>query len=292
MPDQKAQHNLAIERKLGDKLRQRLPLGAAEFIMFFLKMGWAALFGILLLAAMLSTAAYWPDTWIVARYDALLAYALVIQIALLKFGFETREEAYVILLFHLTGTVMEVYKLHMGSWDYPGNGLFEIGGVPLFSGFMYASVGSFIARAIRLFDMRMTPYPRLWITFVFASAIYLNFFTHHFILDIRNLLFLASIALFIRTRIWFKIGGWYWMPLPVAALLSSFFLWLAENIGTATRIWLYTGQHAGEMVHFSKMGSWYLLLYVSFITVTIVQRDALAPKAKAPREITPNRATS
>jgi uncharacterized membrane protein YoaT (DUF817 family) len=65
------------------------------------------------------------------------------------------------------------------------------------------------------------------------------------------------------------------MPLPLAALLSSFFLWLAENIGTATKIWVYTGQMHGQMVSFAKMGSWYLLLYVSFVTVTLVMRDAL-----------------
>ena len=52
------------------------------------------------------------------------------------------EEAKVILAFHLVGTAMELFKTHMGSWEYPEPSLLRIGGVPLFSGFMYAAVGS------------------------------------------------------------------------------------------------------------------------------------------------------
>lgn len=267
--------NMKIERKLGDLLRARLPEAVTELVMFTLKMGWAALFGGLLLIAMLVSNAVWNDSWMIARYDALLVYAVVLQILFLTLRMETLSEAKVILLFHITGTIMEIFKLHAGSWDYPGSGLIEIGGVPLFSGFMYASVGSFMARAIRLFDMRFAPYPPFLFTVLFATLIYLNFFTHHYMIDLRNILFLGSIILFWRTKIWFTIGRHYWMPLPLAAFLSSFFLWLAENIGTATKIWVYTGQMHGEMVSFAKMGSWYLLLYVSFVTVTLVMRDAL-----------------
>lgn len=279
----------SLERHLGNWLRARLPHVLIEAIMFVVKMGWAALFGGLLLIAMMFTNGIWQESWPIARYDALLAYALTLQILFLIFGLETFEEAKVILLFHLTGTLMEIFKLHMGSWDYPGAGLVKIGGVPLFSGFMYASVGSFMARAIRLFDMQFAPYPRYGLTLLFATAIYLNFFAHHFIPDIRLGLFAASLLLFWRTRVWYRIGGWYWMPLPLAALLSAFFLWIAENVGTATRIWLYSGQIAGEMVSFSKMGSWYLLLYVSFVTVTLVDRSALRPGAFTPDRATPSR---
>nr|WP_321508076.1 DUF817 domain-containing protein [uncultured Celeribacter sp.] len=279
-------HPTSLERRLGDWLRTRLPHSLTELIMFTVKMGWASLFGGLLLIAMLVTNGIWNDAWPIARYDALLAYALALQILFLLFRLETLDEAKVILLFHLTGTVMEIFKLHMGSWDYPGAGLIKIGGVPLFSGFMYASVGSFMARAIRLFDMRFAPYPPYWATLLFAAAIYLNFFTHHFGPDIRIGLFAASLILYARTRVWLRIGQWHWMPMPLAGALSAFFLWIAENVGTATRIWLYNGQIAGDMVGFSKMGSWYLLLYVSFVTVTLVQREALCPAA-----ITPDRAT-
>lgn len=275
----------SLERRLGDWLRARLPHGFTELVMFTVKMGWASLFGGLLLIAMLVTHNLWQTDWPIARYDALLVYALALQLLFLFFRMETLSEAKVILLFHLTGTIMEIFKLHMGSWDYPGAGLIKIGGVPLFSGFMYASVGSFMARAIRLFDMRFAPYPPYWASLLFAGAIYMNFFTHHFGPDIRIGLFAASLILYARTRVWYRIGQWHWMPMPVAGVLSAFFLWIAENIGTATKIWLYNGQMAGDMVGFSKMGSWYLLLYVSFVTVTLVQRDALDPQ-----KFTPDRA--
>ena len=71
------------------------------------------------------------------------------------------------------------------------------------------------------------------------------------------------------------------MPLPVAAFLSSLALWVAENIGTATGTWLYSGQRPEHWVSFAKIGSWYLLLYVAFATVTLVSREALRPLNKA-----------
>lgn len=143
--------------------------------MFLLKMGWASLFGALLLVAMIITDQIWRDDWPIARYDALLAYALALQALFLALRMESWREARVILLFHITGTVMEIFKVNAGSWAYPGDGLIKFAGVPLFSGFMYASVGSFMARAIRLFDMRFTPYPPFWSTMLLAIAIYVNF---------------------------------------------------------------------------------------------------------------------
>ena len=267
-----------IERALGDWMRARLPFALAEFIMFGLKQGWSALFGGLLLVGMIITSKIWQPEWPIARYDALLLYAIALQAGFLALGLETWREVRVIPLFHLTGTIMEIFKIHAGFWAYPGPGIFKIMGVPLFSGFMYASVGSYMARVIRVFDMRFAPHPPFWVTLLLASAIYLNFFSHHFIPDIRLALFAATVVIYIRTRIWFRIGARaYWMPLPVAAFFSAFFLWIAENIGTATKTWLYTGQTAGHMVSFAKMGSWYLLLYVSFVTVTLVTSDALGP---------------
>ena len=214
------------------------------------------------------------------RYDLLVIVALGLQALFLALKLETWEEARVIALFHLTGTAMEFFKVHAGSWSYPEPGFFKILGVPLFSGFMYASVGSFMARTIRVFDMRFAPYPPFWTTMLLAVAIYVNFFSHHFLPDIRIALFAATILLFARTRIWYRIGdNLYWMPLPVAAFLSSIFLWLAENIGTMTGTWVYSGQARLELVSLSKMGSWYLLLYVSFVTVTLVVRGPVIGQA-------------
>lgn len=277
-PKPTVQSTPRLERRLGDWARARLPFGLAEIIMFVLKQGWACLFGGLLLLAILLTKAIWQADWPLARYDALFLFAVLTQAAFLWLRLETWEEARVILLFHLTGTAMELFKIHAGSWAYPEPGLFKLAGVPLFSGFMYASVGSYMARVIRIFEMRFAPYPPLWLTFLLAAAIYVNFFAHHFLPDIRLVLFAATVLLYGRTRISFRIShkDW-WMPLPLAALFSSLALWVAENVGTATGTWLYSGQHPEHWVSFAKLGSWYLLLYVAFATVTLVSRSALQP---------------
>ena len=274
-----------IERRLGDWARARLPFVLAEFTMFVLKQGWACLFGGVLLLALTLTKLIWQPDWPITRYDALFVFAIATQAAFLWFRLETWEEARVILLFHLTGTAMEWFKVHAGSWAYPEAAFFKIMDVPLFSGFMYAAVGSYMARVIRIFDMRFAPYPPLWLTFGLAAAIYVNFFAHHFLTDIRLALFVATVLIFGRTRIWFRVSAQdWWMPLPVAALLSSAALWAAENIGTATGTWVYTGQRPDHWVSLAKLGSWYLLLYVAFVTVTLVSRSALYPASIKPRQ--------
>jgi uncharacterized membrane protein YoaT (DUF817 family) len=268
----------SLERRMGDWARARLPFALAEFVMFVLKQGWACLFGGLLLAAILATRLVWQPDWPIHRYDALFLFALATQAAFLRLGLETWEEARVILLFHLTGTAMEWFKVHAGSWAYPEPGVFVVLNVPLFSGFMYAAVGSYIVRVIRIFDMRFQPYPRFGLTVLLALAIYGNFFAHHFLPDIRLGLFVATVALYARTRIWFRIQDRdWWMPLPVAAFLAALALWVAENVGTATGTWIYSGQLPGQPVSLAKLGSWYLLLYVAFVTVTLVTRRALYP---------------
>lgn len=268
-------NNLSIERRLGDYMRGRLPRGLAEFIMFGLKMAWACLFAGAMLVAILVTKLIWPEGAMLARYDFLVIYALSIQAAFLYFRLESWAEARVILLFHVSGTVMEIFKLQMGSWGYPEAGFLKIGGVPLFSGFMYASVGSFIARAIRIFDMRFEPYPPFWATALLALAIYVNFFSHHYIWDMRYVLFAATLLVFGKVRIYFTpFGHQLWMPLVVAALLASLFLYAAENIGTLTGTWLYAGSQSFSFTSIAKLGSWYLLLYVSFVQVTLVSRSA------------------
>ena len=66
------------------------------------------------------------------------------------------------ILVFVVGTAMEVFKTSMGSWTYPEAAIFRIEGVPLFSGFMYATVGSYLARVSRLFDFRFTRHPPIW----------------------------------------------------------------------------------------------------------------------------------
>ena len=254
-------------------------MAAYEFVRFGLKQGWACLFGALLLALLLGTHLCWPAHAPVARYDALTVAAVGIQLLMLRFGLETWDEAKVILLFHLTGTAMELFKTSAGSWTYPEPSLLRIGGVPLFTGFMYAAIGSYIARCWRLFDFRFTRHPSLAATAVLCVAIYVNFFTHHFGPDLRLLLFAAAAVLFGRTAVHFRIWRrWRTMPLLLGLALVAGFIWLAENIGTFAGGWTYPNQaHGWTPVGTGKLGSWFLLVLISYVMVTLVNRPRPLP---------------
>lgn len=230
----------------------------------------------MMLGLLIVTKLIWSTDWALHRYDALFISAIAIQVGFLYFKLESLDEAKVILIYHLVGTIMELFKTHMGSWVYPEAAIMKIGGVPLFTGFMYAAVGSYMARAIRIFDMRFSNYPPFWLTVALSLVIYVNFFAHHFIADLRWVLFAATAALFWRVRIYFRVDAHVrWMPLLIAAFLTALFLWIAENIRTATGTWIYPGQREWQLVSLQKLGSWYLLLIISFVLVTLVNRPRL-----------------
>ncbi len=245
-----------------------------EFVVFGLKQGWACLFGGLLLALMLLSSRLWPTTAPLARYDFLVVAAVLIQFGMLGLRLETLDEAKVILIFHIVGTAMEIFKTGAGSWIYPEASLLRIGGVPLFSGFMYAAVGSYLARVGRIFDFRFTRYPPLWTTVALAAAIYANFFTHHFVWDVRLLLFAAAALIYARTVVHYRVFRFRLrMPLLVGFGLVALFIWFAENIGTWSSAWLYPSQEDGwHPVGLEKLGAWYLLMLISFVLVTLVHR--------------------
>lgn len=253
---------------------------AFEFLMFGLKQGWACIFGGAMLALLMATALWYPDAAPLARYDFLVLGAVAIQAAMLAFRLETLDEAKVILAFHVVGTIMELFKTAAGSWIYPEPSLLRIGEVPLFSGFMYAAVGSYIARIWRIFDIRFDHYPPVWTTVVLATAIYVNFFAHHWIWDFRWLLFAATALLFWRTRFYFTPDRTRrWMPALVGFLLVALFIWIAENLGTWARAWIYPDQEGGwSPVSLAKLGSWYLLMIISVVLVSLVQRPKAEPQ--------------
>ncbi|RDY69302.1 DUF817 domain-containing protein [Lysobacter soli] len=243
-----------------------------ELLVFGVRQAWASLFGALLLAAVLATRVYWPDTMPLARYDALFLMAVAMQITLVATGLERPREAIVILVFHVVGTAMEVFKTHMGSWTYPEESVLRIGAVPLFSGFMYAAVGSYMARVVRIFDIRLDRYPQRSITIALAAAIYVNFFAHHFMPDLRIGLFIATALTFGRVRMQFRLlEGTLAMPQLLAFVLVATFIWIAENVATWSSIWLYPNQmHTWIPVSPAKLGSWFLLMIISVVLVTLV----------------------
>lgn len=246
-----------------------------EFIAFGLKQAYACIFGGALLAAILVTHFWYPSGGL-ARYDFLFLYAIGVQLLLIATRLESWREAGVIVAFHLLATAMEVFKTSdaIRSWRYPGEFAFGIGNVPLFAGFMYSAVGSYIARVWRVFDFRFSGYPPRAPTLVIAALIYLNFFTHHFIWDLRWALFAAIAWYYRRTWVHFRVLEVHRrMPLLLGWTLVALFIWFAENLATFAHIWLYPSQVGGwHMVPLAKLGSWFLLMILSFVLVSLVHR--------------------
>lgn len=255
-----------------------------ELFWFGIKQAWACLFGGLMLALLIVTWMFWPTDAPLGRYDFVTLMAVLIQIALMASGLETRREAAVIVLFHITGTVMELFKTATGSWLYPGASVLHVGAVPLFTGFMYASVGSYIARAWRLFEFRFTRHPRWGHTALLAAAIYLNFFIDHYGYDFRWLLFVAVAWLFGPCQVHYRVRRRYRrMPLLLGFMLVALFIWFAENLGTFTRVWYYPSQHrVWHMVPPGKIGSWLLLMIISYVMVSALYRRGLPATADVP----------
>lgn len=285
-----------LERRIDERAHRFLATAPAngvkakltEFTVFGLKQGWACIFGAALLAVLLAARLWYPDGAGLARNDFLTVAAVVIQILMVAFKLETLRELRVIVLFHLVGTVMELFKTDMGSWSYGAEGVLRIGTVPLFSGFMYAAVGSYMVRVYRLFDLRFAAYPRRWVTAVLAAAVYANFFTHHYIWDLRWVLLAAVVLIFGRCVMHFRVfRREFRMPLVVSFLLVALFIWLAENIATWSGAWLYPSQVDGwHPVGLEKLVAWFLLMIISVVLVAWVYKPRPPePENARPREV-------
>jgi len=202
----------------------------------------------------------------VARYDLLLAYGVLLTGVGCLLGWETTREVAVVAVCHVLGLVFELVKVRVGSWSYPEPGLTKVAGVPLYGGFMYAAVGSYVCRSWRLFDLTLTGY-RARSTAILAVGLYINFLTHHWLPDLRWLLGCLLLAATTGSWVHFTVGERrHRMPLALSFSLIGFFLWLAENIATYLGAWRYPYQLQGwEPVSVSKWISWALLISVTFV---------------------------
>ena len=242
---------------------------AMEFWYFGIKQVRACLFVGLFFTAVFAV----PRSGIlgVPRYDVLLLVALAIQGFMVRAGLESIDELKAITLFHAIGFALEVFKTSSGirSWSYPDFAYTKLFGVPLFSGFMYAAVGSYIIQAWRLFDLRVRHHPPYWMAALIAVAIYANFFTHHYIPDLRWYLAACALGLYARSSVIYRpLDRDRTMPLLLSFLLIGFFIWLAENISTFFGIWRYPDQlGAWTAVHVGKWSSWSLLVVMTFTIV-------------------------
>ncbi|KDR95072.1 Uncharacterized membrane protein YoaT, DUF817 family [Peptoclostridium litorale DSM 5388] len=203
------------------------------------------------------------------RHDFILIACLIVQFLMVYFKLETVDELKVISLFHLIGLVLEIFKVHMGSWAYPEYALTKIGGVPLYSGFMYASVASYVCQAWKRFDLKFVNWPENHITYSIAAAIYINFFSHHFMMDLRWIIILSLFVAFRGACVEFRVGRQrYNMPVILSFFLIGFFIWIAENISTFLGAWKYPNQdEMWHMVHIGKISSWFLLVIISIVIV-------------------------
>jgi uncharacterized membrane protein YoaT (DUF817 family) len=242
---------------------------AVELGYFGAKNARACLFVVLFFSAVFTV----PRAGIVGvpRYDLLLLIALAIQLGMVWAKLESWDELKAITLFHVIGFALELFKTSdaIRSWSYPDFAYTKIHGVPLFSGFMYAAVGSYVIQAWRLFELRVRHHPPYWMAAAIAVAIYANFFTHHFIGDYRWYLAACALGLYARTSVTFRsFDRDRSMPLLISFVLIGFFIWFAENISTFFGIWRYPDQlGAWTVVHFSKWSSWSLLVIMTFTIV-------------------------
>lgn len=240
-----------------------------EFLYFGIKQARACLFAGLFFLAIFTVPR--AGLWGVPRYDVLLIFALAVQAWMVWAKLETWDELKAICLFHAVGFALEAFKTSSGiqSWSYPDFAYSKLFGVPLFSGFMYAAVGSYIIQAWRLFDLRIRHHPPYWMAWMVAVAIYVNFFTHHFIGDYRWHIAACVLGLYGRATVVFRpYDRERSMPLLLAFVLIGFFIWLAENAATFFGIWRYPNQlGAWTLVHVAKWSSWSLLVIMTFTIV-------------------------
>jgi len=133
-----------------------------------------------------------------------------------------------------------------------------------------------------LFEVRFINYPPLWTTWLLALLAYVNFFTHHYFIDIRLGLYAVSALIFWRAWLVFTPDRTpRRAPVLLSFVLVATFIWLAENVATFASAWIYPSQRDGwHMVSIQKLGAWYLLMLLSFVLVTLVhkpKRTAASP---------------
>lgn len=239
-----------------------------EFFVFGLKQARACVFaGSFFLLLFLSH----HITFGLPRYDFIFLGAVLIQAILVWSKLETVDELKVISVFHIIGLVLEIFKTHpsVGSWSYPEFGYLKIFDVPLYSGFMYAAVGSYLCQAWRLLRVHILHYPSVRLAGLLCLLVYLNFFTNHFIPDLRWPIAIIIAISFWKTTIEFTVTKTVRrIPMLLSFILIAFFIWVAENISTYLGAWKYPDQlTTWSVVSFHKISSWSLLVIISFILV-------------------------
>ncbi|MBX3115044.1 MAG: DUF817 domain-containing protein [Fimbriimonadaceae bacterium] len=210
----------------------------------------------------------------VARYDLLFLLCVLVQFAMVKLRLETWRDASVVAIFHLLGLLLEIYKVNQGSWSYPEHSVLKIAGAPLYSGFMHASVASYMCLAWKKFDLKSTDWPTPKIALTTAAIVYAQFFFPSWPTGLRIVMLVAVCAVFGRSQVHYTVINKVWqMPMPVAFILIGFMIWIAENLATFFGAWKYPYQlDYWQPVHAMKIVSWTLLMMVSLVIVAEYKR--------------------
>jgi uncharacterized membrane protein YoaT (DUF817 family) len=262
-----------MEVMLSRLVGPRIASAIFEFLVFGLKQAAACVFaGSFLFLLAISGHVSIPG---LARYDFLFLSAIAIQIVLVAVRLENWREVAVLSVFHLVGIGLELFKTSpaIRSWSYPEPAFFHLKTVPLYSGFMYASVASYIMQSWRIMRVRLIEFPSFTLAVGLSAAIYANFFTNHYMMDLRWPLAACVLLLFRRTHVNFTVvKKERRMPLALSFLLIGFFIWIAENIATYFGAWQYPHQkRQWAIVGPTKISSWMLLVIISFIIVAALK---------------------
>lgn len=255
-----------------DSRQSRISAGARELVAFTYKNAISCIFPVFIFGML--AVSRMVDHSVIPRYDFLLIVCVLAQIVLFLTGIESKREVAVIFIFHGLGVLLELHKVNVGSWSYPEEAFTKFAGVPLYSGFMYSSVASYICRAWDNFDLKIVQWPHSALAIIVGGIIYVNFFTNAFMADVRWYIIPVLFSVFWRTKVQFNTNGIVrQMPMLLSFVLIGFFIWLAENIATFLGAWKYAYQHEGwEAVDVSKLTSWSLLVIVSVIIVGQLKR--------------------
>ena len=263
----------------------RKPRCAYEFLVFGLKEAASCVFaGSFLLLLVMSGHISIPG---VARYDFLFLGAIAIQLVLIAFRLETWREVAVLSAFHPPSAWGSSCSRPRPASDRGATrsprSSWRIATVPLYSGFMYAAVASYLMQAWRILDVRCSnAFRPSGSPSALSAAIYANFFTNHYVMDVRWIL-----AATVRRRVLAQPAAVFTvtssdrrMPLVLAFGLIGFFIWIAENFATFFGAWVYPNQaQKWAIVGPAKISSWALLVIISFIIVAVLKQ--IFPQAAA-----------
>lgn len=235
-----------------------------EFAAFFVKQVASSIFALVIFLALV-IAPYVP----LPRYDFMLAVCVGMQIFMVRSRLESLKELQLVCIFHALGLCLELYKVNTGSWSYPEFSYSKFAGVPFYSGFMYASVASYILQAWRQFDLEFVDMPTPRRTWLSVGLIYAHFFLSRVWGDWRWFVTFVLGIVFSRAGVHFTCADRrFRMPLLLSFALIGFFVWVGENVSTYLGAWVYPHQANGwEPVHLAKVTSWSLMVVIAFVCV-------------------------